>query len=318
MATSTLDPLLPSKVIYQFPLPSWIENLAVRSNGKLLVTFSSTPEVHHVDPIEPTKTVLIHRFPDISGMSGIIEVDREKFYVAGGNFDLNTFINQTGSYKLWEIDMAQFETNGKAAVTEVMTLDMIGLPNGIELLSASDKTILAADCEAGAVFKIDIANKTHEMVVQVDEMKNPETPSIPIAINGLALRDGYLYWTNTSKALYCRIKIHQNGTAAGDVEIIKQGLIGDDLCFDSVGNAWIAQNPLNTITVVKEDRNLVTVAGRLDTLEIAGVTACQFDRRSGNEHILYVVTNGGLGGPVNGSEVEGGKVSAIDTLLFKS
>lgn len=74
----------------------------------------------------------------------------------------------------------------------------------------------------------------------------------------------------------------------------------------------------NTIAVAKAAGGVVTVAGKIDRLEIAGVTACQFDRKSGNEHMLYLVTTGGLGGPVNGSEVEGGKVSVIDTSLFNA
>jgi hypothetical protein len=94
-------------------------------------------------------------------MAGIIEVEHDKFYVAGGNFDLSTFANQTGSYKLWEIDMANFQSNDKAIVKEVTKLEKIGCPNGMELLSKSEKTILAADCEAGAVFKTDLANETH-------------------------------------------------------------------------------------------------------------------------------------------------------------
>jgi sugar lactone lactonase YvrE len=105
----------------------------------------------------------------------------------------------------------------------LMKLEKVGLPNGMELLSRSEKIILAADCEAGAVFKIDLANETHEIAIQVDEMKNPEKPFIPIAINGIAVHKEYLYWTNTSKALFCRIKIHKDGKAAGDVEVIGPG-----------------------------------------------------------------------------------------------
>ncbi|KAH8883319.1 hypothetical protein GQ53DRAFT_882924 [Thozetella sp. PMI_491] len=314
---SVLDPLLPSQVVHQLPLPSWIENLAVRSNGQVLATISTAPEVLLVDPTDHSKTAIVHRFSDVSGMAGIIETTPDKFYVAGGNFDLSNMANQTGSYKLWEVDMTNFDNEGKAVVTMVMELDKIGFPNGMELLSRSEQLILAADCEAGAVFKIDLVKKTHEAVIQVDEMKNPENPFIPIAINGIAIYQDYLYWTNTSKALFCRVKIHEDGKAAGEVEILYQGLIGDDFCFDRNGNAWITQNPLNTVTVAKASTGLVTVAGKIDRLEIAGATACQFDRRSGNEHMLYVVTSGGLAGPVNGKDVEGGKISVIDTSLFK-
>jgi hypothetical protein len=52
---SVLDPLLPSRVIHQFPVPSWVENLAIRSNGQIVVTFSSAPEVFLVDPTDLSK-----------------------------------------------------------------------------------------------------------------------------------------------------------------------------------------------------------------------------------------------------------------------
>ncbi|CAG9983030.1 unnamed protein product [Clonostachys byssicola] len=315
---ATLEPLLPSRVVHQFPAPSWIENLAVRSNGQVLVTFISAPEVYLVDPSEPAKTVLIHKFSNVTAMSGIVEVEHDKFYVAGGVCDVKTMTSEVGSYKLWEIDMATFDTSGEATVKEVLKLDKIACPNGLELLSRSEKTILAADCEHGALFKIDIANGTHEIALEVDEMRNPENPFIPVSINGVKVLKDYLYWTNTSKALFCRAKIVENGKSFGSVEVIHQGLIGDDFCFDSDGNAWVTQNPFNTITVAKSAGGLVTAAGRIDLMDVAGATACQFDRRKGKEHLLYVVTNGGLAGPVNGNQVEGGKVSVIDTTAFKT
>ncbi|VUC25643.1 unnamed protein product [Clonostachys rosea] len=315
---ATLEPLLPSQVLHQFPAPSWIENLAVRSNGQILVTFCSAPEVYLVDPSDPSKTVLIHKFVNVTAMSGIVEVDHDKFYVAGGVCDLKTMTSEAGSYRLWEIDMSTFDTNGEATVKEALKLDKIGCPNGLELLSRSEKIILAADCEHGALFKIDITNGTHETALQVDEMRNPENPFIPVAINGVKVLKEYLYWTNTSKALFCRAKIVENGKSFGDVEVIHQGFIGDDFCFDSNDNAFVTQNPFNTITVAKSTGGLVTVAGRIDQLDVAGATACQFDRRKGREHMLYVVTNGGLAGPVNGTEVEGGKVLVIDTTAFKT
>ncbi|KAK7216619.1 hypothetical protein V2G26_004622 [Clonostachys chloroleuca] len=255
---ATLEPLLPSRVVHQFPAPSWIENLAVRSNGQVLVTFISAPEVYLVDPSEPAKTVLIHKFSNVTAMSGIVEVENDKFYVAG------------------------------------------------------------ADCEHGALFKIDIANGTHEIALEVDEMRNPENPFIPVAINGVKVLKDYLYWTNTSKALFCRAKIVEDGKSFGNVEILHQGLIGDDLCFDSDDNAWVTQNPFNTVTVAKSAGGLVTAAGRIDLMDVAGATACRFDRRKGKEHLLYVVTNGGLAGPVNGHKVEGGKVTVVDTTTFKT
>jgi hypothetical protein len=315
--TTVLNPLLPARVVYQYSsVPSWIENLAVRSNGQILCTFISAPEVHLIDPSDSSKTTLLHSFPEVKAFCGIIEVENDKFYVVGGKFDLAAFSNEAGTYKLWEIDMTDFDTSGEAAVTEVMDVEKIVMPNGLELLSKSEKIILAADCVYGAVFKIDIANKTHEIMVDCEEMKIPPNPFIPLSINGIAVNRQYLYWTNTARAMFCRVKIDKDGKAAGDVEVLHQGLVADDFCFDRQGNAWITQNPLNVITVAKASGGLITVSGKLESLEVAGATACQFDRRPGKTHLLYLVTCGGLSGPVNGSEVEPGKVSVIDTLSF--
>lgn len=310
------DPLLPSQVIHQFPVPTWIENLAVRSNGQLLVTITTSPDLFVVDPSDPSKTVLVHHFSEVTGLAGIVEVEDDIFYVAGGNCDLQTLTPEPGSFLLWQVDMTSFETASKAGITKVLNLADMGLPNGIELLSKKTRTILIADSVKGAVFKVDLENARHEIAIDVDEMKSPENPQVPIAVNGIKIRGGYLYWTATSKALFCRIKIDEDGTTSGDVEVLHQGLIGDDFCFDTKGNVWLTQNPLNTVGVVKAQGGIVTVAGRIDSMTVAGGTACQFDRKKGNEHILYVVTTGGLGGPVNGTGVEGGKVAAIDTSKF--
>jgi hypothetical protein len=109
-----------------------------------------------------------------------------------------------------------------------------------------------------------------------------------------------------------------SGELAENVEILKQDFVCDDFCFDTRGNVWFMQNPLNTVGVRRGRGGIVTVAGSRDQLTVAGCTACHFDRKSSDEHILYVVTLGGLGSPVNGTEVEGGKVVAVDTSGFEA
>lgn len=59
------------------------------------------------------------------------------------------------------------------------------------------------------------------------------------------------------------------------------------------------------------------VAGAVDQLTIAGGTSCQFGRTESNRNVLYVATCGGLAAPVNGTEVEEGKIVAIDTSTFE-
>lgn len=321
MAESTvLDPELPSKVLHQFPLPTWIENLAVRSNGELLLTILTSPELYLVNPSDPKEAVLVNKFDEVLALNGIIEVKEDVFYVAGGNYNAATFSNEAGSYFVWEVDMTSFnskDSNSKAKIKKIVHLTDAGLPNGMELFSKEEGKILIADCDVGLVWKVDVNDGKVEKIIEVDEMKPPTPPALPIGINGLKVRDGYLYWSNTGLQLFCRIKIDAEGKATGPVEILERNILIDDFVLDKKGCAWLTTHGLNTLAVVKPGGGgVITAAGRIDKLTVAGGTACQFGRTSSDSDILYFVTTGGMSAPVNGTEVEGGKVVAIDTAKF--
>jgi hypothetical protein len=310
----TLDPLLTTHTVHQFPLPTWIENLAVRSNGQILLTILTKPELYLLDPSNPEKVTLVHTFSEVGILSGIVEVEDDVFYVAGGNYSLDTFKAEHGSGRIWEVDMKSFDTDSKATIKEIAHLPGSGLLNGMEVLKSSENTILLADSEVGCVWKVNVKDGKVEKVIDIDEMKPPPPPEMQLGINGLKVRDGYLYWTNTAKQLFCRVTIDEDGKAHGDPQILETGTLVDDFIFDNKGNAWLAQHALNVIGVVKVGGGVITVAGKTDELTIAGSTACQFGRK-GDEHILYVATCGALSFPVDG-KVEGGKVVAVDTSKF--
>ncbi|KAG4432311.1 hypothetical protein IFR05_012218 [Cadophora sp. M221] len=315
--SSTLDPLLPSKLIHQFPLPTWIENLAIRANGTILVTLLTTPGLYLVDPKTPSSATLVANFPEVTGLTGIIEVQPEIFYIAGGNFDLTNFANEAGSYWIWEVDMRYFSTDSQAKIRQVTNLPLAGLPNGFELLSREKGMILIADSDVGAVWKLNVKDGKYEIAVQVDEMKPPPPPGLPMGINGIKIRDGYLYWTNTGEKTFCRVQITDDATAIGDVKVLERDTLVDDFVFDDHGNAWLAQNVMNIIGVRKATGGVTTVAGVADHLTVAGATSCQFGRTKEENNVLYVATSGGLAAPINGTVVEGGKVVAVDTSSFR-
>ena len=86
--------------VTQFPNGTWLENLAVRSNGQLLVTVFSAPELYQVDPNGGKQPQLIHQFPGVLGLAGIAEVEKDVFAVAGGNLSLKTLTSPPGSFSL--------------------------------------------------------------------------------------------------------------------------------------------------------------------------------------------------------------------------
>lgn len=138
---------------------------------------------------------------------------------------------------------------------------------------------------------------------------------LPIGVNGIKYRDGYLYWTNTNKELFCRIKIDEHFQAAGEPEVIIEGTFLDDFAFGKNGNAWATTMKFNTV-VVKADGAVTTAAGKPNEFTVAGCTACQFGRGESDRDVLYVTTCGGLQAPIDGDNIEGGKVVAIDTSSF--
>lgn len=211
--------------------------------------------------------------------------------------------------------MRSFDANSPAKIRKVADLSAVAFPNGLELLPRDKGLILIADSEIGAVWKLDVNDGSHQIAVKVEEMEPPPPPGMPIGINGVKIRDGYLYWTNTGKKIFCRGRIDENAKAVDDVEVLETETLVDDFVFDNEGNTWLAQNVMNVIGVRKAGGGIVVVAGVANQLTVAGGTSCQFGRMDGDKHVLYVATTGGMAAPINGEVMEGGKVVAIDTTL---
>lgn len=70
-------PILPLRVeiIHEFPGGTWIENLAIRSNGLILANLLSAPEIYQVDP-STHAAVLAAKIPAATGLLGIAEIER--------------------------------------------------------------------------------------------------------------------------------------------------------------------------------------------------------------------------------------------------
>lgn len=85
---------LPSRTIFQFSSNgTWIENIAVRANGDLLVTLMlPDPQLYLISsPWSPSPTAsLLYTFPNMTGLFGIAETSPDVFVLAGGGFNSGT------------------------------------------------------------------------------------------------------------------------------------------------------------------------------------------------------------------------------------
>jgi hypothetical protein len=322
---SPTKPLLPTSLIQEFPNPTWIENLHIRSNGDILISSLSKPELYLVSTAASTSAgtspVLLHSFDPSLALLGIAEISPDIFFVVAGDYSIAKSSNTTGSYSIWSVDLTAFDGSSQSASNDVRPVVKLvtHLPeasflNGMTKLPSSP-TVLIADSTLGVVWSVNTETSKYEIAVDVEEMKIPPPPGFPIAINGVKVKDDYLYWTNTGRMIVCRVKIDGEGKKAGDVEVLAKGLLGDDFTIDERG-LWVAQSMFNTVALVTEKGDggweWTVVAGSKDQVICAGGTACAFGRKAGDEKTLYLSTNGGMSAPVDGKTV-GGSIVAIKT-----
>jgi hypothetical protein len=64
-------------------LSQWVENIAVRSNGKILVTLINKPQVWQIDTARKSAE-LVHEFSDAISAMGIAEYGNDVFAVVSG------------------------------------------------------------------------------------------------------------------------------------------------------------------------------------------------------------------------------------------
>ncbi|KNG81697.1 hypothetical protein ANOM_011457 [Aspergillus nomiae NRRL 13137] len=300
--------------VYQFPNETWVENIAVRSNGELVVTLLDRPELYLINPFKPQAATLLWSAPEVLGLLGIVEVQQDRFAVIAGNYSVATASTKKGSYSVWMIDLRPFQGMEGSVITPPNITKITDIPeaiflNGMTTLGDGNNTLLLADSGAGNVLGLDLQTNTYHRVMKDDTMA--PGPPLYLGINGIHLYRDYLYYTNTAQLL-ARIPIHPNGTSAGEAEVIVRNYVGDDFAIDRAGNIYVAEDLGNALYKYGVDGTVRVILGSNNSSVIAGDTAAQFGRTCIDEDILYITTNGGMANPVNGTVV-GGKVVAFDT-----
>ncbi|KAK4619454.1 Putative hetero-Diels-Alderase [Fulvia fulva] len=302
--------------IYQYPLGTWIENLAIRPSDEILVTLLDTARVDQFSPwgLDP-KPKTIATFPDALSVSGIAEVEEDVFVVAVGNFSLGgeNAGPVEGGWGLWSVDVRTEEVG----MEKVVGLWEMEFPNGMTTLPVL-KDVLVGDIRTGKIWRVNTTPGEHEVVIENNLTAVVPDPIYGVSgVNGLKVHDGALYFANTGQALFAKLPINTDGTPAGEPSIITR-VINSTLQYDDFAiqgeNAYLVTGSGNSIEKVGLDgtRKRRIIAGSLNSTPIAQPTACAFGRTEWDRHVLYVVTAGGLVVPVNGDEVVGAQVLAVD------
>lgn len=215
--------------VAQFAFGTWVENIAVRSDGKILVTMTTPPEIWEIDPLKSSElnsTKLIHHFDSVEQATGIAEVGADVFMVVGGN-------------SIWRVDMNKNDTN---RISKVVSVTNSHLLNGMATLDAGIGTILVADSELGLIWRVNTKTLDYEVALQDDTMAPNDELGLSLGVNGVQVSRNYVYYNNNNpRRLLCRVHVDRaTGRAAGPYEVISQGVLSDDFAVASDGTAYLS------------------------------------------------------------------------------
>ncbi|PVH87724.1 hypothetical protein DL98DRAFT_566784 [Cadophora sp. DSE1049] len=299
LSTLAISPPPPGPLlrqIYTFPPNHFIENIAVRSNSDLLLTSMSVNTLFSVDPTVATpNATVVHTFPEGHGLMGITELTPDVFVVVTGIWDLALTRATLGTLTVWTINLC----SSTPIVQNITTIAASVQLNGLAPVPGSNKLILAADADVGAVYRINIATGAYSIIFSdpVFEPVNRTIPGQHLGINGIRTKGSYLYFVSSAKQHFGRVKINSLGQKTGPVQIISNntivgGAFGsqyDDFDLDAGNNAWIATHPNHVVKVTPGGVQTVIE----DTELLLNPTSAQFGRGSVRERRTLYVTNGG-------------------------
>jgi DNA-binding beta-propeller fold protein YncE len=310
MAIAPLPTVEVTAVAY-FPKGHFLENLAVRADGSVLITAVLQKQLWYVPadrtapPVEP---VLLHTFDH--PVSGIAEVEPDVFVVS------LTEAYTTHESHLVRVDLTGWQPGDPVRPETIFTFDdRVRALNGSCLLGPG--VLAVADCFAGLIWRVDLTDAARGATARVwlahdtmsDDPDSGVAPPRQPGINGVRYspRTGYLYYTSTAQQVFMRVPVDPATLdPAGAPEFVAAISDGDDFCVDDDGGfAYVTRHRANTVDRVplvprhgSEVRHLI--GDPLDTT-VVGPSSAVWGRAPGDlGRVAYVTTDGGTTAPPDG------------------
>lgn len=251
-------------------------------------------------------------------MPGVICADTTDQNV--GNFTAGAAV--PGSWSIWSVDLSSREHKKKASVGKILDIPSAEFLNGLTAVPSAPGILLAAD-SGGFVYRIDTKDETSSVFLDDPTLKPNLTAAVKLGVNGVHVRDNYLYFDNTFQApLLARVPYHPKTIkTAGPVEVIFESATfplnegngqADDFTFDRKGNIWLATASSSVVKLDLRRKTQTLVVGGPDDATVVGTTSATFGRTKKDRDVLYITTNGGISDP-SVAGLTGGKVFALDT-----
>lgn len=251
-SASAISPLQP-EIVAEFPPGFFLENLAVRRNGQILATVASTAQVYQIDPCKTKRVpLLIYSFP-ADRVAGIAELEPDIFYVATANksADSNPFGSAPGSLAIWKLDLRSFsvrytddeeDSQSGANATKIATFPKAQNLNGVAVLNHRKGLLVITDSILGLIWQLNVYTKEIKIFADDPLAKSSPDALLPVGINGIKVRRGAVYFSNSGTGIIARINVKQNEFPTGPATVVVKGLIGpDDFTIGPNGGFFIAE-----------------------------------------------------------------------------
>ncbi|UKZ82819.1 hypothetical protein TrVFT333_010617 [Trichoderma virens FT-333] len=211
--------------------------------------------------------------------------------------------------------------SGSPNVSLIANVASANFLNGITLLSQSEGTFLLSDVNAGVIYRLDTQGNYGIVINTTLTSAVPEPPVPPAGVDGLHVHNHgdskTLYFVNAGQGLLASVPINEDGTPAGQFELVARPLTApdtyDDFTLDCDGNIYLVTGGGNGIERISTNGQWSIIAGNVNSTAIAEPTPAAFGRGPNDKNILYVSTLGGMEVPVNGNITIGAQLVAVTT-----
>ena len=282
---------LPSSVLMEFPPGTFLENIAISSEGKIFVS-----------SLEEGTIYLVGRNGEATVYTSVERAAGLAFNGAGSLLIASSIGSSApGIYGSG--------ANGKAEL--LVPLPKAVFLNGLIHLAGS--RFLVADSYQALIWEVDIDAKTSRIWLEHPSLAHAADPFHPVpqfpGVNGLRIYDNAVFVSSTEQQKLIRIPLTDD-FSAGKPETFMTSINLDDFAFDEKGNLYGTTHVYNSVVKITPER-IVTLVATLEDC-VAGSTSAAFGRTDSDKTILYVTTNGGMSAPPMGG-VQAGRVVKIET-----
>ncbi|MBU0834694.1 MAG: hypothetical protein KKH33_20220 [Alphaproteobacteria bacterium] len=262
----------PTRTVASYPSGTFLENIAEGPDGALLITNYFDRTLLAWDGVgAPAPFVAL----DLHPVGILARADDIVLSAHGTSFAEGPAFTQTNAFLILSPD---------GRVIRTIPAPQALFLNGI--VEVAPGTILAADSLAGMIWQLDLASGTitewlADPLFATDPAETGQTPGA----NGLKIRDGWLYVSNSSRQALYRVALDGAGPKGAPQLFAATGSI-DDFAFLADGTIAAASHGATLIGIDAE--------GTVSTLLAAGCDGCTSVISYGPSEELVVLTTGNL------------------------